>query len=73
MLQLGGAVSFPAWMNSKPYYLEPPIIACGVTARSRTSEDVHAVVAMGGKVVYDPHPSEAGLLVVTGGYLVIKI
>lgn len=48
-----------------------PIICSGPTVRSKKPTDQHAVVMEGGRTVYDPHPSEAGLLAVTHRYLIV--
>lgn len=50
-----------------------PIIAIGPTVRSLLPSHQHAVVMVGGKVVYDPHPSDAGLLAVKYGYVITKV
>mgnify|MGYP006969512352 CR=1 FL=1 len=51
---------------------KPPIIVCGPTIRSKTDADHHAVVEIGSELVYDPHPSEAGLLAVSEEYIIFK-
>lgn len=49
-----------------------PVICCGPTVRSKTSADQHAVVrSEDGDLLYDPHPSEAGLLAVEERYLLV--
>jgi hypothetical protein len=48
-----------------------PVISCGVTVRSQKPSQHHAVVTRGGLLVYDPHPSNAGLLCVTEQFLVV--
>ena len=50
-----------------------PIIECGPTVRSKKSGDDHAVVSLNGKLVYDPHPDNAGLLATLYRYVVIKM
>jgi hypothetical protein len=52
--------------------LEIPVIACGPTPRSLRMHQNHAVVMCGGQMVYDPHPSEAGLTAVTDEYLIAR-
>ena len=51
-----------------------PIMACGPTVRSRTQHQQHAVVnsVAWGRTIYDPHPSEDGLLAVAQRYLIVK-
>ena len=49
-----------------------PFIATGPTVRSKKSADQHAVV-MTSHMVYDPHPSNAGLLAVTQRDMIIPI
>lgn len=51
----------------------PPVIQVGPTVRSRSAANKHAVVMIGDDVVYDPHPSEAGLLAVTQSQLLLPI
>ena len=61
---------FPRWYgNNIPL---PPVIACGPTERSRGMAKHHAVVMIADKMVYDPHPSDAGLTAVTDCYMVIS-
>jgi len=49
-----------------------PLIECGPTIRSKLPVDQHAVVTMEGRLVYDPHPSNAGLLACVSRYAIIK-
>lgn len=49
-----------------------PIIECGPTVRSKKPEEQHAVVKLNGKLVYDPHPDNAGLLAVVSRYVLVK-
>lgn len=62
---------YPGWMREiEP----PPVISCGPTVRSKRPEECHAVVAtIEGKLLYDPHPSNAGLLAVVDQYLIVPI
>jgi hypothetical protein len=48
-----------------------PSICVGPTVRSKTPRQTHCVVMNWDKLLYDPHPSEAGLLVVTQRYIII--
>lgn len=50
-----------------------PVISCGPTERSRGMGKYHAVVTIAGKIVYDPHPSNAGLTAITDEYLVVPL
>ncbi len=50
-----------------------PVISCGPTVRSKARGQHHAVVTIDGEVVYDPHPSSAGLLATTETYMVVPI
>ena len=50
-----------------------PVIKCGPTPRSQKMHQHHAVVYLGDSMVYDPHPSSAGLTAVTDQFLLIKI
>lgn len=64
------AIWFPRWSESK--FPLPPIISCGPTDRSQGMGKHHAVVMVGNEVVYDPHPSEAGLTAITEQYLILR-
>jgi hypothetical protein len=48
-----------------------PVICCGPTIRSKNSSQTHCVVMDGDVLLYDPHPSDAGLLAVTSRYLIV--
>lgn len=50
-----------------------PLISAGPTERSKGMGKHHAVVTIDNEVVYDPHPSEAGLTAITEQYLVFKL
>ena len=60
----------PQWHGDSHYW---PFIVYGPTVRSKTSRDTHAVVKLGQEIVYDPHPSEAGLLAELGMYAIFSI
>lgn len=53
------------------------VIACGPSVRSKAKGQHHAVVmenaGYSDNVLYDPHPSEAGLLAVTEQYMVVPL
>lgn len=51
----------------------PPYIACGPTERSRGMGKHHAVVMVDQKIVYDPHPSNAGLTAISYCYLIMPL
>ena len=51
---------------------QAPYIACGPTKWTRRNKQDHAVVMVGGAVVYDPAPGEIGLLRITRSYLLVK-
>lgn len=53
-------------------FQQPPLISSGPSERSRGMGRHHAVVTVGGKVVYDPHPSEAGLTAITEQWLIFR-
>jgi hypothetical protein len=64
-LMLEGSVSqiwIPQWHGDNFHY---PMIVSGPTVRSKSSSNTHAVVYLDHKLVYDPHPSEAGILAET--------
>ncbi len=50
-----------------------PMIAVGPTERSKGLGKWHSVVYKDGKMVYDPHPSEAGLTLIAGYYIIVPI
>ncbi len=64
--------NLPRWHGEK---LELPVIACGPTIRSKKMGQHHAVIMLdpgySATLIYDPHPSNAGLLVVTEQYVVL--
>lgn len=54
-------------------YVDPlPRIVCGPTIRSKQPGQHHCVVMRGGKVLYDPHPNESGLLVATDYFTIVR-
>ena len=65
--------------KSKPYAIQswgdniltPPVMVSGPTVRSTRPEQQHVVVMVGGALVYDPHPSNAGLLAETDYALIV--
>ena len=70
MIWVKGHIEFPRWGGDKGVdFIPQPIIECGPTIRSKKKGDHHAVVAINGELVYDPHPSEAGILVVSDRYI----
>lgn len=50
-----------------------PVIKCGPSPRSRKMHQHHAVVYVGNEMVYDPHPSNAGLTAIMEQYLVVPV
>jgi hypothetical protein len=50
-----------------------PLISCGPTPRSQQMGQHHAVVTVSDKVVYDPHPSEAGLTAITRQFTIVRM
>lgn len=62
---------FHRWSTSD--YEVPAVIACGPSPRSQKMGEHHAVIMVGEKVVYDPHPSEAGLTYISERWLVFRI
>lgn len=66
----GQALLFSCWSNSG--FEPPPIIACGPSPRSKSMVEHHAVVMIGSKQVYDPHPSEDGLTAICEQYLIFR-
>lgn len=50
-----------------------PVIACGPSPRSTRLHQHHAVVMLDDQVVYDPHPSEAGLTAIIDRYLIVPV
>jgi hypothetical protein len=50
-----------------------PIIVCGPTVRTKKPGQHHATVWVNGKMVYDPHPSEAGLIWVVDNYMIVPM
>ena len=62
---------FHRWGKSK--FRVPPIIVCGPTCRSTEMGQHHAVIMSDGKLLYDPHPSEAGLTAITDQHLIFRM
>ena len=54
-------------------YLNIPIICSGPTVRSKNSQQTHSVVMSGSDLLYDPHPSNDGLLAITIREMVINV
>lgn len=67
----GQGGSFPRW-GGRPFP-EPAVIACGPTQRSRGLGKHHAVVLVEGKIVYDPHPTDAGLTAIVERYFIFPV
>lgn len=80
-------VDTQTWLNKRDYAIVratklhfyrksgmaiPLLIACGPTCRSTKIGQHHAVIMMGDKMVYDPHPSEAGLTAIMEEYLIFS-
>jgi len=63
-------IRYPCWHGKG---VKIPLISCGPTERSRGMNKHHAVVTVGTTLVYDPHPSEAGLTAITDQYLIFKL
>jgi len=68
MARVCGYLNFD-YLYNKP---QPAIIKCGPTPRSRKMHQHHAVVFIGDKMVYDPHPDNTGLTAVVDQYLIMK-
>ena len=67
------AFQFPRWASAG-YGFVMPVIAIGPTNRTgKDSGPFHCVVQVAGRTVYDPHPSNDGLLCVTREYMVVKV
>jgi len=50
-----------------------PVIKCGPTPRSKAMNQHHSVIYIRDEMVYDPHPSNAGLTAVCDEYMVVKL
>lgn len=76
-LQVDGSTSFgDGHPIHLPHYeatdIKPfPIICTGPTVRSKNQSQTHCVVMAGSEILYDPHPSEAGLLAINRRYLIV--
>lgn len=72
---IGGreVVRYPCYHEDADQFPTPVVISVGPTNRSKGRGSNHAVVAQSDKVLYDPHPSEAGLTAVIEQFLIIKI
>lgn len=65
----GQSLKHPDW--DCPEVEELPIIATGPSCRSKGMGQHHAVVTINGDVVYDPHPSNAGLTAICHQYALV--
>lgn len=61
--------SFPGWGGDQRAPI--PVLACGPTVRTKKRGFHHAVVMLHGELVFDPHPSNAGLIWTTEQYLIV--
>lgn len=69
LIQCKARLQFPR-MDGQPF--SPlPVIVCGPTPRSSRMGQTHAVVYFNNTLVYDPHPSEAGLTAITEEYIIV--
>lgn len=50
-----------------------PFISVGPTSRSVGLGKQHAVVSLGDKFVYDPHPDETGLTAIVRQYVILPL
>lgn len=65
-------VKYPCWHEDVEKFPPPVVISVGPTCRSKGRGKYHAVVTRGNDLLYDPHPSEAGLTAIIEQYLVLK-
>lgn len=63
---------YPCFSVDLPQFPHVPLITCGPTQRSKGLGKHHAVVSVGGTVVYDPHPSESGLVGIAEQFLIFR-
>lgn len=66
------AFRFPRWARDHKKRPLPPLICCGPTERSKGLGKHHAVVMVGDQLVYDPHPSEAGLTAIVEQWVIFR-
>lgn len=71
MVLVQSEIWIPRWANDDAPPL--PVIAAGPTPRSKRMGQHHAVVMVNDQVVYDPHPSDAGLTAITDRYLILPM
>lgn len=67
------SLRYPCYSADLKAFPSPVVIAAGPTPRSKKPGQHHAVVMQGGVMLYDPHPSEAGLTAITQEYLIYKL
>jgi hypothetical protein len=67
----GQSLEFPRWSNQNIPVL--PVITCGPSPRSQKLGAHHAVVYVGHEMVYDPHPSRAGLTYIADQYIIVPV
>ena len=67
-----GYMGFPRAWREQPEFTDMPVIICGPSPRSKQMGAHHACVAVNGdRIVYDPHPSNAGLTAITDRFVII--
>ena len=66
------SLHFPRYASDCDRFPDVPLIAAGPTCRSVGLGKHHAVVMIGGKVAYDPHPSDTGLTAIVEQYLIFQ-
>lgn len=66
------ALRYPCWHEDVEKFPPPVVIAVGPTVRSKSRGHYHAVVMRGNELLYDPHPSEAGITAVVEQYLIFR-
>jgi hypothetical protein len=67
------AVRYPCYHEDLPHFPPPLVISIGPTCRSKGRGRYHAVVTQGTELLYDPHPSEAGITAIVEQYLIFPI
>lgn len=72
VLLLSRAFGIPRMHGGNPL-ADYPRIVCGPSPRSKRMGAHHACVAIGQTIVYDPHPSGAGLTAITDEYMVVPV
>lgn len=67
----GVTLGFHRWHGVKGEPAHHPVISCGISPRTAKPGQHHAVVKVNDVMVYDPHPSNGGLVWVVEEFIIV--